>query len=210
MADEIKGKNIYQKVQQIRVDLMGLHLKKTGRNTYSNFSYYELGDFLPALNKLMNENGIMTRFSIQPETKGGKEKAILQIFNCEKPDEEMIFYTGTAEAEIGRKKDGSGGAEPIQNLGGKITYMRRYLLMIAFEIVESEWVDKNEQNAPDKKEEKKLDEEDIKKIEGAKTLDELTLICKGIKEKKGPEFQKVLLEFYTKKKGEIENESVQP
>lgn len=203
MATEQKAKNIYQKIQHVRAELVKLNLKKTGRNTYSNFTYYELGDFLPTLNRLMDENGLMTRFVIQPKNNNTPEKAVLEIFNTDNPEERVTFYSETAEVEIGKKKDGTGGADAIQNLGGKITYMRRYLLMSAFEIVESDRVD---QKPPSKGED--LDDESVKKISDAKTLDELAQVCRAIKEKKGPKYQKALMEVYTKRKGEIENENL--
>lgn len=134
-------KNVYQKVQEVRVKLQEKNLKKTGKNTYSGFTYYELGDFLPQLNVLMAENGLTTIFRMVTSRK--VERAVLEVINSVKPEEKMTFTLPTAEVEIGKKKDGSGGAEPIQNLGGKTTYMRRYMLMIAFEIVESDYVDKN-------------------------------------------------------------------
>src|SRR3972149_9623008 len=121
---EIVVKNVYQKIQKVRRQLVELNLKKSGKNEYSRFTYYELGDFLPSLNKLMDENGLTTRFIIPH-----KDKAILEVINSDKPEEKIVFMSPTAEVEIGKKKDGTGGADPIQNLGGKITYMRRYLLM---------------------------------------------------------------------------------
>ena len=188
-------KNIYQKIQSVRVDLAKKNLKKTGNNTYSKFKYYELADFLPTLNGMMKANGLMTVFTME------KEKAVLKIFNSDKPEEFVTFYTPTAEVEIGKSKTG-GGAQPIQNLGGKITYLRRYLLMVAFEIVEADVVD-------DKKQDYKyqLDMKEIGKIEKVETLEELKDVCKGIKEKKGVKYQPSLLKCYTEKKEEIEKET---
>jgi hypothetical protein len=212
MADENKTNqtadremNIYEKIQHIRAELVGLNLKKTGKNTYSNFTYYELGDFLPSLNKLMDKFGICTRFIIQPKKNEEVEKAVLEVFNSRKPEEKVVFYSETAEVSIGKKADGTGGADRIQNLGGKITYMRRYLMMIAFEIVESDQVDAKDQtkntNAP---ENLSLNAEEIKKIKEAKDLESLAAICKDMKAKKGPKYQKSLITYYTARKGELE------
>lgn len=208
MADETKTKtpelNVYQKIQRVRAELVKLNLKKTGKNTYSNFTYYELGDFLPTLNKLMDEYGLFTRFVIQSKNGNNPEKAILEVFNSAKPEEKVSFYSETAEVEIGKKKDGTGGADRIQNLGGKITYMRRYLLMNAFEIVESDFVDKKDQGKNNNLE---IDDAEVKKIAEAKDLETLANVCRDIKAKKGPNYQKSLMEHYTKRKGELENEN---
>ena len=44
--------NIYEKMQKAKVDLQKEDLKKTGENKFSNYKYYELGDFMPAINKI--------------------------------------------------------------------------------------------------------------------------------------------------------------
>lgn len=169
--------NIYTKLIQARLDLQNLKLKKTGKNDYSNFTYYELGDFLPAVNELAQKHKFFTRFNIISDK--GIEKAILTIINAENPEEKVDFISPTAEAFIGSKmKDGvrTGGADPIQNLGGKTTYMRRYLLMTAFEMVESDQVDAIKRELLNEMEEK-----DIKAITKSKTLKELTETCSKLK-----------------------------
>lgn len=198
----LKSQNVYQKIQKVRAELVKLNLKMTGLNKYSNFKYYELGDFLPQLNKLMDENGLMTRFVIHPPKKDQEEKALLQVFNSSDPKEVVNFFSETAEVKIGAKADGSGGAEPIQNLGGKITYMRRYMLIVAFEIVESDYVDQGKK-AKVNKNNLELNQVCINKINKCKNLDELAKVCKDIKKLKGPKYQVSLVNYYTKKKGEL-------
>ena len=196
MTNTTATKNIFQKIQTVRAELVKLNLKKSGKNTYSNFMYFELGDFLPALNKLNDEHGITTQFNIE------KDKATLKVFNSEKPEEFLTYYSPTAEVEIGKKANGTGGAEPIQNLGGKITYMRRYLMMMAFEIAESDYIDQKDQS---KNQPPQLPEEHVKRIEAATDLDNLADICKDIKEKTQGKFEKSLITYYTKKKAELSN-----
>jgi hypothetical protein len=168
--------SIFKKLNEARLELQSLSLKKSGKNTYSNFTYYELGDFLPAINELCDKHGLLTRFNIISER--GIEKAILTIYDVDKPTDKIEFVSPTAEVEIGRKKDGTGGAEPIQNLGGKITYMRRYMLMTAFEMVESDMVDAIKKELTDT-----LEKEDLQKINKAKTEEELTKVCGKLKSK---------------------------
>ena len=197
--------NVYEKIQHVRAELVGLNLKKTGKNTYSNFTYYELGDFLPTLNKLMDQVGLCTRFVIQSKKNDEAEKAVLEVFNSRKPEDKVVFYSNTAEVKIGQKANGTGGADDIQNLGGKITYMRRYLLMIAFEIVESDQVDAKDQSKnPNAPENLELNAEEIKTIKEAKDLESLANICRDMKAKKGPKYQKSLMTYYTARKGELE------
>lgn len=168
--------NIYQKIAKVRVDLQNLNLKKSGNNTFSHYQYFELGDFLPAINELCLKNDLITAFSIIHDK--GTEKAILTLYNASEPTEKLCFVSPTAEVEIGRKKDGTGGAEPIQNLGGKTTYLRRYLLMTAFEMVESDMVEKIKRDLTDE-----ISEEDQTRIRGAKSMESLTKICGELKTK---------------------------
>jgi hypothetical protein len=196
--------NVYQKIQRVRVELVNLNLKQTGKNDYSKFTYFELGDFLPHLNKLMDEYGLMTRFVIQSKKGDNPEKAILEVFNSENPEEKVVFYSETAEVQIGKTKDGSGGATSIQNLGGKITYMRRYLLMSAFEIIESDIVDKQDQKEKAKPQIKPVPPIQVNKINKAATAEELLAVCKAIQKEIGADFAPALRIEYARRKKEID------
>ena len=193
----MKMNNLYQKLANARVDLQEMKLKKSGKNDYSNYSYYELGDFLPAINALCKKYGLFTKFNVISDK--GTEKAVLTVLNGEKPEEKTDFVSPTAEVRIGAKwEDGkqTGGADPIQNLGGKITYMRRYMLINAFEIVESDSVD-----AINKEIAGELPEEEIAKIESAKDFKELAKICGGLKKKYKVE---AINPFFESKKVDLE------
>lgn len=162
-------KNIYQKLNDARLELQGLNLKKTGRNDYSKYDYYELGDFLPSVLIIFGKLGLTSKLDILRTELG--EVASLTIINSDNPVEKEVFTSPTAEAEIGKKKDGSGGADAIQNLGGKITYMRRYLMLVALEIVETDTVENAKKQLTDEisPEDQKLIDE-VKTKEGLETL----------------------------------------
>lgn len=120
--------NIYMKLQQARVTLQSMNLKKTGVNKFAGYKYYELGDFLPAVNSIMNDLkmcGFVT-FS--------NDSANLTIVNAENPEETIVFSSPMRDASLK-------GAHEIQNLGAVETYQRRYLYQVAFEIVESDALD---------------------------------------------------------------------
>lgn len=165
---------VYKKLAEARIELQSLKLKKTGVNKYSGFTYYELGDYLPAINEICAKKGIATQFSIIP---GEYEKAVLQVVDTDS-GETVDFISPTAEARIGVKKDGTGGADPIQNLGGKITYMRRYMLMTAFEMVESDMVDSIKREVSEA-----VSESHVKEIKATKTIEQLRKVCAGLKSK---------------------------
>lgn len=167
---------VQEKLQSVRVELQELKLKPSGNNTYSKFTYFELKDFLPAVNKLFQAKKLFSKTSLFFDRKG-KEFAKLRISNAEKLDDYEEWIVQTAEVSIG-KKDGSGGAQPIQNLGGKITYMRRYLFLLALEIIEPDFVDNINQELN-----KEIEEADLEKINKAKTLKELAEVCGELKKK---------------------------
>jgi hypothetical protein len=197
-----KNMSVYQKLQKVRVELQKKNLKKTGKNTYSNFTYYELGDFLPSVNALCLENGLFTHFRIIPDR--NTERAILTVYDA-KDGDKIDFIAPTAEAHIGAKRNKEGilvgGADPIQNLGGKITYLRRYLLMMAFEIVESDYVDPKEQGV-------ELDSKSVDKINFAQTSKELAEFAKEIQKEKGKKYRPAILHEYNRRKMELENENL--
>lgn len=120
--------NIYKKLQKMRVELQNMRLKKTGENKFAGYKYYELGDILPAINQLMLNNGVVGIVSF------GNDFAILKLVNSENPEEVVEFTSPMATATLK-------GAHDIQNLGAVETYQRRYLYMMAFEVVESDFFD---------------------------------------------------------------------
>lgn len=127
--------NIYQKMQTAKVQLQELNLKKTGNNKFAGYTYFELADFLPAINKIMAEIGLASCVSFTTET------ATLTIVNSENPEEKLEYTSPMASANLK-------GAHEIQNLGASQTYERRYLYMAAFDIVEGDALDAT-QGKPD-------------------------------------------------------------
>ena len=121
--------NIYDKLNEARIRLQEMNLRKSGKNKFAGFSYYELSDFIPVVNKLFNELKLYSIFSINAD-----QLAILEIINAENPDEEVSFTSPTAAVELK-------GCTAIQAIGAIHTYMKRYLYMNALEIVEHDELD---------------------------------------------------------------------
>ena len=120
--------NIYQKLQKARVTLQEMNLKKSGKNKYAGFTYYELGDFLPAINEICNKIGLC------PIINFDNQYATMKIYDCDNADIYIEFTSPMKEIE-------QKGCNPIQSLGGVETYSRRYLYLTAFEIVENDFYD---------------------------------------------------------------------
>lgn len=120
--------NIYEKLQECRVELQKMNLKKTGENKFAGFKYYELADFLPTVNELFLKHKLASNFSIFDDI------AWLTIYDIEKPEEKIAFSSPIADANIK-------GCTPVQSLGGVHTYLKRYLYINALEIVENDMFD---------------------------------------------------------------------
>ena len=164
--------NIYQKITNARIDIQNMNLKPTGENKHSNYKYYELGDLLPAVNELCKKYNMYTEFSIRMAD--GIETAVFKIIDANIPESEIedirSFSCPTAEVKLPASQD-------IQGQGAKITYMRRYMIMIAFEIAESDQVEKIKMAVNNE-----ITDEDLSKIQNAKDLTELTKVCGELKQ----------------------------
>ena len=60
------------KLQEARCELQAMKLKKTSKNNYSNFSYFQLDDFLPHINNIFKEKKLTSRFLITANELGVK------------------------------------------------------------------------------------------------------------------------------------------
>ena len=144
--------NVYSKLQTARVRLQESNLKKSGENKFAGFKYFELGDFLPSINKIFDELKLSSFINFT------KEEAKLIIINSEKVDETIEFTCPVVDLTLK-------GANAIQNLGGTQTYLRRYLYMNALEIVENDEFDAViGKESKDNKSENKLSEAQIKRL----------------------------------------------
>ncbi len=120
--------NIYEKLAAARVKLSAGGLKKGGSNAHTGRVYFELSDFLPALTRIQNE----LQFVCIPSF--GTDLATMTIVNTEDPADRVEITTPMSTAELK-------GVHAVQNLGAVQTYLRRYLYMAAFEIVETDALD---------------------------------------------------------------------
>ena len=134
--------------------ILNSKIKKSGKNTFAGFDYYELGDIVPLILESCK------KYNVFLQTSFDNEVATLKIINIEAP-QEILEYTSPMR-ELSLK-----GCNEIQNLGGVETYQRRYLLLMAFDIVEPDLFDgvvgKTETKTINNEEIKKVSEEEITK-----------------------------------------------
>jgi hypothetical protein len=130
--------SVYKKLMDARIQLQGKAMSKSGNNKFAGYKYFELGDFLPAIQEIFSGLGLCGVVSY------GKEDATLTIIDIENPADRIVVGSPMSSAALK-------GAHEIQNLGAVQSYLRRYLWMTAMEIVEHDAIDASEPLKPEAK-----------------------------------------------------------
>lgn len=114
--------SVFKKLQAARCELQRMPLKKSGNNKFAGYQYFELGDFLPAINDLFAKHGLCGIVSFTTDI------ATLTIYDVE--GEGSVQFTSPMGSAALK------GCHEVQNVGAVETYQRRYLYVSALEIVE--------------------------------------------------------------------------
>ena len=128
---EIRGLNIYGKLAVARGRFLEAPVQKSGVNRYAEFKYFELEDIVPVAIGIFADLGLALIESIT------YEKSTATLVNVDKPEEVIVFETPAKDPKI---EDGT-KMSAIQGLGAYVTYQRRYLYMLVFDIVEADPID---------------------------------------------------------------------
>ncbi len=117
--------SVFKQLQKARTMFLSAPIKKSGKNKFAGYEYFELGDFIPAIHNIFDSVGLcgVVRFT--------NDVASLTVYG----DEGSIEFTSPMVYAENTK------GQAIQNLGSTHTYMRRYLWLMAMEIVEHDSVD---------------------------------------------------------------------
>ena len=119
--------SIFEKLNQARLEFQSMGVKKSGKNSYAGYTYYELSDIIPAINKLAEKLKFCCIINFT------NDLAKLDFCDLEK-DERITFTSPMSSASLK-------GAMDVQNTGAVITYLKRYLYQNCFEIVENDLLD---------------------------------------------------------------------
>lgn len=143
---ELKG--VKAKLQTARVALMSTSLKKTGKNEFAHFDFFQLKDFLPEAQKIFTKLGVTTQYTIMPRVIANIERVENEVIIKEpiirdiarlvvkdiESDEELVFEMEAAPVQIGNNTK----QNIYQAAGGRSTYYKRYLYRDALEIEEDD------------------------------------------------------------------------
>ena len=120
---------VIRKLAKVRKLIADTGLSKGGKNEYTGFSYFELSDFLPTINRYCEEVGILAIVTYDMAA----NYAYMTILDSES-DGYLSFNCPLGAVSLQ-------GAQGIQQAGAMQTYARRYLYLTAFEIAEADSLD---------------------------------------------------------------------
>jgi len=120
--------SVFKKLNVCRLKFMEAKVKKSGKNTFAGYDYFELDDILKAVIGICNEVGAVTIVNFTNET------ATLTFTDCDS-GQSIVFTSPMASASLK-------GCHEVQNLGAVESYIKRYLYQNCFEIAEPDSLDK--------------------------------------------------------------------
>lgn len=127
--------NVYQKLLKARATFLKSEVTKSGKNMQLAFKYFELDDIVPIATRIFEEIGLISIVSFSEDI------ARMTITNIDNPEEMILFTAPFKPLEPIVSNTGKKATNEMQALGSSITYMRRYLYMIALDICEPDEID---------------------------------------------------------------------
>lgn len=124
----MENTNVYTKLNLCRLAFKNSKVKKSGKNTFAGYDYFELDDILNAIIPICNENKCVTIVNFSADT------ATLNFIDCESGNG-IIFTSPMSTASLK-------GCHDVQNLGAVESYIKRYLYQNCFEIAEPDQCDR--------------------------------------------------------------------
>ena len=134
--------NLYQKLLKARAMFLEADVKKSGKHMKLTFKYFELDDIVPTAIRVFGEVGLIPVVNFTADT------ATMTIIDTDNSEDSVTFSAPFIQGEPIVSNAGNQVTSAIQALGVSITYMRRYLYMIALDICESDGIDSGVNDAP--------------------------------------------------------------
>lgn len=153
LSHNIGSMSIYEKLARIQEEVMNTSFSKSGENKFQKYDYFELEDLLQKIIPLTIKYETTIMFSFT-------EHGVLKLKDWNPEKGEVSIRVPFPELEAINR-----GTNKIQSTGAYITYLKRYLLMNMFLIMEKDIVDSNTNNTGVKKEtntsKKEVDVEEV-------------------------------------------------
>lgn len=131
---DTKSLNVYQKLIRARKRFLDEGTAKSGKNIIIGYKYFELEDIVPRVTAIFEELGLIaiTNFA---------DIAEIHIVNTDDAMQTITFFAPFNQISPIISNAGKAVTNEMQALGSSITYMRRYLYMIALDMVESDSIE---------------------------------------------------------------------
>lgn len=143
LSHNIGSMSIYEKLARIQEEVMNTPFSKSGENKFKKYDYFELEDLLQKIIPLTIKYETTIMFSFT-------EHGVLKLKDWNPEKGEVSIRVPFPELEAINR-----GTNKIQSTGAYITYLKRYLLMNMFLIMEKDIVDSNTNNTGVKETSKK-------------------------------------------------------
>ena len=156
--------NLYQKLLKARAMFLEADVKKSGKHMKLTFKYFELDDIVPTAIRVFGEVGLIPVVNFTADT------ATMTIIDTDNSEDSVTFSAPFIQGEPIVSNAGNQVTSAIQALGASITYMRRYLYMIALDICESDGIDSGVNDAPSPAEKPKAPATPAERAETKKNL----------------------------------------
>lgn len=124
----MENTSVYTKLNICRLAFKNSKIKKSGKNSFAGYDYFELDDILNAIIPICNDNKCVTVVNFSAET------ATLNFIDCETGNG-IVFTSPMSTASLK-------GCHDVQNLGAVESYIKRYLYQNCFEIAEPDQCDR--------------------------------------------------------------------
>ena len=149
---------IMKKINDGRSYFQQQDIKKSGKNKYQHFNYFELQDIIPIKNEICTKFKIADYFIFDIE----KQNARLEIYDLEQDDhqEPVTFQILVPEPQE------MNSTKRMQEIGALQTYSHRYLLLQFLDVTECDRIDATNtaKITSDNKTNKKVQKSKMKKV----------------------------------------------
>lgn len=121
-------KSTLEKIQKAIELIKANDLKKLGKNKFSNYDYYTPEQVAELVTAATHKVKLLCKFDLKRNELG--ITGTLSVFDIESDEQPVTYEMATAIPEIK-------ATNIAQQIGGAMTYTKRYLLMNAFDIVDN-------------------------------------------------------------------------
>ena len=199
MANTIKTQSTIERIMRVSNEI---RISKDGKNSFQNYEYFKPDDINKAIVPVLLEHGLYAKFDMIFNAEKGVYQGSLRIGNFENKDDFEIYSLDVKEALVK-------GASPVQCSGATMTYLKRYILMNAFNLADNKDDPDSHASVNNAKEVKPETKPETKITAETETVEEKLAKCKTEKELmdlyntlKGTDVQ-TYREKFTKRKNQI-------